>query len=220
VHKVNDQFLKIVEGEKDLFTAGTLHPFYPSVSEELESLSSRGIRAIKFSSFSQRFDLESRETFGMFEKIRAHNIDGKPPFFVVFDTFCQADAYFGTPREYLTTPEKLGRLVAAFPEIDFIAAHMGGLAGSFRDIEMHLPPQKNLYLDTSNASHVLSRHEFVQLLELHGPDRVLFGTDWPWFGHREEVPRIVELLQEAGFSSGDESAVLSGNICRLLGKDY
>jgi hypothetical protein len=95
---------------------------------------------------------------------------------------------------------------------------MGGLSAPYREIEEHLAPQNNLYLDTSNAAHVLSRKEFLRLLTRHGPERILFGSDWPWFGHEEEVTRIQGLLEEAGFSHQDRSKVFSGNVSRLLGE--
>jgi predicted TIM-barrel fold metal-dependent hydrolase len=217
VRKVNDQFLKAVEGEGNLFTAGTLHPGYPGIDQEMEWLSSRGVRALKLCSFSQGFDLESEETFRLFERIRAHNVLGKPRFFVILDTFYQADIYFRAPKAHLTTPEKLSRLVAGFPEIDFVGAHMGGLRAPAREIKEHLAPTQNLYLDTSNAAHLLSSAEFVGMLQLHGPEHILFGTDWPWFTHGEEVGRIEDLLQRAGFSFQERSRIFSGNICRLLG---
>jgi hypothetical protein len=217
VRKVNDLFIKTVEGEEHLFTAGTLHPFGPDIDQELEWLSSHGVRALKLCSFSQGFDLESAETFRLFEKIRAHNISGQRRFFVILDTFYQADVYFGAPKAHLTTPEKLGRLAVDFPEIDFVGAHMGGLCAPLHEIREHLAPRRNLYLDTSNAAHLLSREEFVSLLRLHGPEYILFGTDWPWFGHEEEMTLIRGLLQEAGFSPQEQSGIFSGNISRLLG---
>jgi uncharacterized protein len=218
IHRTNEFFLKTVEGEEGLVTAGTLHPSASGIDEELGYLNRRGVRALKFSSFSQKFDLTAEETFALFEKVGDHNLSGKPRFFVILDTFNQADIYFGAPREYLTTPEKLGRLVACFPEIAFVGAHMGGLAAPIQEIERHLPPQNNLYLDTSNAAHVLTMHEFLHLLELHGPDRILFGTDWPWFGHQEEIALIRDLLNEAGFSASEQSRVFGGNISQLLGR--
>ena len=217
VHQVNDLSIKTVEGDKSLFTAGTLHPASSGMDEELEWLKSRGIRALKLCSFSQAFDLESEETQLLFDKIRAHNIAGKPRFFVVLDTFYQADAYFHAPKNHLTTPRKLGRLVEDFPEIDFVGAHMGGLAAPFGELVECLPPKSNLYLDTSNAAQLLSRDEFIRLLHRHGPDHILFGTDWPWFSFKEEVTRIQGLVHEAGFSAQEESKIFSENICRLLG---
>jgi uncharacterized protein len=216
VHTVNELFVKTVEGEDSLFTAGTLHPSSPGMDAELEWLGNQGIRAIKLCSFSQGFDLEAEETLRLFDKIRRHNLAGKMRFFVVLDTFYMADVYFGSPRQYLTTPRKLARLTAAFPEIDFVGAHMGGLAAPFPEIEEHLVPGNNLYLDTSNASKSLSREEFLRLIHRHGPDRVLFGTDWPWFSHAKEVAFIGELLRDAGLSREEQAKVFSGNICRLM----
>jgi uncharacterized protein len=217
VRETNDRFIKMVEDDERLFTAGAIHPSIPYLVEELEKLSSHGIRALKLSSFSQKFDLESEETIRLFEKIRAENIARKQHFFVILDTFYQADLFFRASKDYLTTPKKLSGLAAQFPEIDFVAAHMGGLAAPFREIEKQLMPRDNLYLDTSNAAHMLSRKEFIRLITIHGPKRILFGTDWPWFSHKEESAFIKGLLQEAGFSPQEQSQVFSENISRLLG---
>jgi uncharacterized protein len=217
VREANDQFLKIIEGEAGLFTAGAIHPSIPGIDEELEKLSSHGIRALKLSSFSQKFDLETKETIRLFDKIRSCNVKRQQRFFVILDTFYKADLFFHAPNSYLTTPERLGKLAAQFPEIDFVAAHMGGLAAPFCEIEDHLTPRHNLYLDTSNAAHTLSRNEFIRLLTIHGAERILFGTDWPWFGYKEEIAYIQGLLSEAGFSRQEQSQVFSDNISRLLG---
>ncbi len=217
VPSTNDLFLKIVEGEPGLFTAGAIHPLTPGMDEELEKLSSRGVRALKLSTFSQKIDLEAEESIRLFEKIRALKIAGKLQFFIILDTFYQADLFFRSSRQYLTTPERLNRLAAQFPEIDFVGAHMGGLAAPFREIVEHLAPKNNLYLDTSNAAHMFSRKEFIRLLTIHGPERIMFGTDWPWFGHVEETAFIRGLLNEARFSSEEQSNIFSGNISRLLG---
>jgi predicted TIM-barrel fold metal-dependent hydrolase len=216
VQRVNDQFFEMVHEEEGFFTAGTLHPAYGDIDGELDRLSCNNVRALKFSSFSQGIDLEAEETFRLFDRIRNHNLSGKPQFSSILDTFYQADRYFGASERYITTPKRLGRLVKSFPEINFIAAHMGGLAAPFAEIYEHLSPQSNLYLETSNAAHVLFRSEFLRLVDRHGPERILFGTDWPWFGHREEIPLIHGLLKEAGFSEQEQKRVFCGNISRLL----
>lgn len=218
VRRINDLFLETVRGEVGLFTAGTLHPAYGDIDEEIDRLSNSNVRALKFSSFSQGIDLEAEETFRLFDRIRWHNGSGKPKFFAILDTFYQADRYFGASERYITTPERLERLVTSFPEIDFIGAHMGGLTAPFQEIYEHLAPQNNLYLETSNAAHVLSREEFLRLLDRHRPERIIFGTDWPWFGHTEEIALIQGLLNEASFSPQEQARVFSGNIIRLLQK--
>ncbi len=217
VHEANKTFVSAIEGEQSLFTAGTIHPAWPEIEKELEWLCSAGIRALKLSSFSQGFRLDSEITIRLFEKIRKHNMSGKPCFFVLLDTFYKADVFFGTPPEYITTPRRLSSLAAAFPEITFVGAHMGGLAAPFAEIEEYLSPRDNLYLDTSNASRTLDRKEFLFLLERHGPQKILFGTDWPWFRHADEIAFISQLLSDAHFSTEDAAQIFNGNICRLLG---
>ncbi len=217
VTEVNDLFIAAVQGEDTLLTAGTLHPSAADQDKELERLSSLGIRALKLCTFSQGFDLEASATLRLFDMVRAHNISDKPRFYVVLDTFYQADIYFGAAKDFITTPKKLAQLASAFPEINFVGAHMGGLSAPFCEIEEYLKPRTNMYLDTSNAAQMLARDEFLRLVHLHGPDHILFGTDWPWFGHQDEIARLRELLQTGGLSAQEQDCIFSGNIHKLIG---
>jgi predicted TIM-barrel fold metal-dependent hydrolase len=183
----------------------------------LHQLKSRGIRCLKLCSFFQGFCLDATETRHLFDLVRAFNRAEGGRFFVLIDTFYKAGSYFGKPEETITTPSRLGSLVTAYRDIDFVAAHMGGLTAPFREITRYLPPGKNLYLDTSNASHTLSEKEFIALLTMHGPEHILFGTDWPWFGQEDEMERIRRLCDLAGFSAGDQARVFGLNAARLLG---
>lgn len=128
-----------------------------------------------------------------------------------------ADIFFGSRPEHNTTPERLAQLVKNFSGINFVAAHMGGLAAPFQEIRSHLVPRDNLFLDTSNAAHVLEEKEFVFLLKANGPEHIIFGTDWPWFTHSPEIDLQNRLVKKAGYSKGDTDWVFSKNIARLTG---
>ena len=180
-------------------------------------MSHAGVRVIKLCSFSQGFALGQSGTHKMFQLIRTFNKNSEKPFSVVLDTLTLADQYFGTDPKYTTTPRDLWDLVSCFPEINFIGAHMGGLGASFEELNRDLKPLPNLYLDTSNASHTLSTDQFIRLLHTHGPRHILFGTDWPWFLHCNEVKRIEELMEKAGFSKQEKEAVFSSNLENMLG---
>jgi predicted TIM-barrel fold metal-dependent hydrolase len=216
VAKTNDRYWKITRETTGVLTAGTLHPGYPDNPHEIERFKDRGIKGIKFSSFSQGFALDAPETFELFHRLHQENQHQNHRFFVVLDTFYEAHQYFGTSPRYTTTPELLGHLVKQYPAIPFIAAHMGGLTAPFEDICNYLPPAPNLFLDTSNAAHTLSKQEFIHLLKSHGAEHVIFGTDWPWFDPVSEIALITGYLEEAGFSMKDKDAVFGGNIARLL----
>jgi uncharacterized protein len=217
VTKTNRSFMGMAAESDFIFTAGTLHPFYHANREELAGLRAQGIRAIKLCSFSQGFSLESPETFELFKLVEEINSAGKNNFFVILDTFYFAHEFFGTPARHTTTPALLGELVRSYREVNFVAAHMGGLAAPPGEIFEHLVPSENLYLDTSNAAHTLSEGDFLHLLELHGPGHIIFGTDWPWFGHQDELERIDKLLDRAKFNGQEKEMVFYRNIAGLLG---
>ena len=217
VRKINSAFIDLADESDFLFTAGTLHPFSNDNEKELSHLQARGVRAIKLCSFSQGFSLSAPETLDLFKLIEALNVSRNGKFFVILDTFSLAHEYFGTPLLHTTTPSLLENIVRKYPGIDFVAAHMGGLAAPPEELFTHLIPSKNLFLDTSNAAHILSEMDFLRLLEIHGPEHILFGTDWPWFDHKEEINIITRLLDLAGYNSEEKEKVFHRNIANLLG---
>ena len=217
VRKVNTAFLRMAQENDFLYTAGTLHPACKDNDKELRRLQAASVRALKFCSFSQGFALEAPGTLCLFDLIRDFNRKRTGGFFVILDTLYRADVHFGTDPRHNTTPALLGKLVRSYPDIEFVAAHMGGLDAPFEAIVRHLPPAKNLYLDTSNAGHTLQEKEFVSLVESHGPAHILFGSDWPWFSHEQEITYIDRLLGKAGYTEKEKVQVFGGNIARLLG---
>lgn len=217
VSKINSSFIELAAESEFLITAGTLHPFSKENRQELSRLQAHGVRAIKLCSFSQGFSLTAPETLDLFKLIEALNISENGKIFVILDTFSLAHEYFGTPCINTTTPLLLGDIAKKYTGIDFVGAHMGGLAAPPEEIFTHLVPSKNLYLDTSNAAHTLSEKEFLRLLEIQGPEHILFGTDWPWFNHKEELDIIGRLLDLAGYNREEKEKVFHRNIANLLG---
>jgi uncharacterized protein len=217
VRETNVAFREIAAASDFFFTAGTLHPQFSANKEELLNMSLEGVRAIKLCSFSQGFSVPAAETQDLFRLIEDMNRLQDCHFFVILDTLYQPHKFFGTAPEFDTTPAMLGDLVKAYPGVDFLLAHMGGLAAPPEEIVKHLPPAENLYFDTSCAAYTLSGEDFVDLLKIHGPDHILFGTDWPWFGHRRELELLDMLLDRAGFGPMEKQKVLCRNAAGLLG---
>ncbi|MCP3900835.1 MAG: amidohydrolase family protein [Desulfobacteraceae bacterium] len=216
VEKINTSFIETTKNKKHLFTAGTLHPKLKNIEKELKKLSENNIKAIKLCSFSQSFKLDSKETFTLFSKIQNFNRTENYSFFIILDTFTLAHNYFGTSPENTTTPELITIVVKKFPKLNFIAAHMAGLKASFQIIKKHILKYDNLFLDTSNATHTLSIDEFVGLLKIHGPEKIIFGTDWPWFDFKKEHEIVDSLSNKAGFSKFQKERVFGKNIYNFI----
>ena len=217
VREINSSFRETAAAAECFFTAGTLHPQFTDNEAELERMSSAGVRAIKLCSFSQGFSLPAVATQELFRLIAKANRFQKAHFFVILDTLYQAHKYFGTAPEYDTTPAMLGEIVRTYRDVDFLCAHMGGLTAPAEEIFRHLPPADNLYLDTSGAVYTLPEEDFIRLLKIHGPEHIIFGTDWPWFGHRRELEILPGLLDQAGFGPEEKEMVLGRNAAGLLG---
>jgi hypothetical protein len=190
---INDRFIRYSNLYSRLRTFATLHPQMEGLQREAERVLHLGVLGFKFSSFSQRFGPDSPGTMSMLACLERIAAMRSKPLTVTFDTFFKADLHFNARPEHITTPERLAALVDRHPGIQFIAAHMGGLLADYDDIRRYLFPRPNLYLDTSNAAHTLTKSQFIELVKIHGPSRVLFGTDWPWFRHEPEM-RIMEGL--------------------------
>jgi hypothetical protein len=212
----NDRYFSVTSSFPRLKTLATLHPQMVNLVNETERMFSLGITGFKFSSFSQRFDIASDDVEKMLRIIQKISILKRNKYTIVFDTFNRADVHFGTQGEHITTPAKLNSVVVRHPEINFLATHMGGLVADYDDNRQNLEPAANLYLDTSNAAHTLSTDQFIELLQRHRSDHILFGTDWPWFDHASEIPLIESLLEKAGFDGHQKAAVFRTNAEKLF----
>lgn len=212
----NTRFLTVARSFAPLETMGTLHPAMDGLEREVERLLTDGFCGVKLSTFSQRFDLRAELTHRMMTLLAKEGArHGRRPT-VLLDTYVRADRYFGAQPDHLTTPGRLSALVLRHPGVDFVGAHMGGLFAGAKALLEELEPRANLYLDTSNASRTLERTTFVEMLVAHR-DHILFGTDWPWFVHEQEIPRIRALLDEAHFDADEQERVFDGNARRLFG---
>lgn len=213
----NDLFLEMASQSPRLRSLATLHPTMRDISSEIMRMFDRDVRGFKLSSFSQRFDPTSPESDFMFGELERLGLstDVKPV--VLLDTFAKADLYFDANPDHLTTPAKLAEIARRHQGLNIIGAHMGGLLADFSESRDYLVPGGNLFLDTANAAHTLSEDQFVELLEIHGPSHILFGTDWPWFFHESELKLIERLSQKAGYTEEDCEQVLGHNARNLLG---
>ena len=112
-----------------------------------------------------------------------------------------------------TTPGKLYRFIQNFPDNVIICAHWGG-GLPFYALMPEVPEViKNAYFDTA-VSPFLYRPQVVRtVVDLIGPDRILFGTDFPLI----QPKRLLGYVEGAGLEQAAHDAILGGNAAKLLG---
>lgn len=105
-------------------------------------------------------------------------------------------------------------LAGAYPDIDFIVPHFGSFADDWRAQQVvvdQLIRHRNVYADTSGVR----RFDYlVEAVRRGGAAKLIFGSDGPWLHPGLELHKI-RLL---GLPPREESAILGGNLLRLLGR--
>jgi uncharacterized protein len=111
------------------------------------------------------------------------------------------------------SPALLADIVRQFPRLDVIACHFGGYRrfAEAAEVVIGLP----VYVDTSwpPSLGTIAPEKVRAVIEKHGPERVVFASDWPMADPRAEI----DVIRGLGLSDTDTDLVLGGNLTRLLG---
>ena len=109
------------------------------------------------------------------------------------------------------TPARLAKVVRDIPKLTIIAAHMGSYR--FYDDVMRELAGLPLYLEFSQAGTYESKADLLALIQRHGSERILFGTDTPW----DNPDRVLQSFLDLNLPNTDRELILYGNASRLLG---
>jgi uncharacterized protein len=179
---------------------GTVHPDLP-VEENLASLRAHDIHGAKIHPLFQGYALDDKRLWEIFEAMSGE--------FAIIVHVGEGGSPEANAR---CTPAMLREVALNFPRLDIVACHFGGyrLLEEAEELVVGLP----IHLDTSwpPSLGVNDPARIRRLIERHGPERVLFATDWPM----ADPAREVEVIEGLGLSDADTAAVLGGNAERLL----
>ena len=106
--------------------------------------------------------------------------------------------------------EEVYRLALEFPALRMIAAHLGAGLTFF----LHMPEVRealhNIWVDTAAYGLLYDDDSVARLVDLAGPGRVLFGSDYPLLSPRRQLQRITALLP------GDVAQAVCGGNAEFL----
>lgn len=97
-------------------------------------------------------------------------------------------------------------------EATIIIPHLGGLNGGYRPLEgAGVFAREKVFADTALASP----YEMHHFIGKYGPERLLFGSDFPFSTPLYELDKVLGLNLKAE----DENLVTSSNLLRLMGEE-
>ena len=197
-HAVNDFTISLL-GEPRFIPFGSVHPEAPDTVEELRRLAAAGIKGIKLHPDYQDFFPDEPRVFPIYREAARLGLV----------TLFHAGVDIGLCDPVHATPAHIARALPQFEGAPVVAAHFGGYL-LWLEVMEHLCG-KDVYFDTSYCARKIPPPWAEQIVEAHGPGRILFGTDLPWSEPADEIALVRQV-------SGDAAAdILGGNAARLLG---
>ena len=114
-------------------------------------------------------------------------------------------------------PDAFRPLLNAFPELPIVLAHMGGAAWQqlprLADEYPHVMFDCCEIIEWLGASRAPTSEQLVDLIRSVGVDRVMMGSDFPWYDMGHTVTLVKGL---PGLSDVERQAVLGGNAARFF----
>lgn len=203
-----EQFMPIINWSKNLDPSRivALPSIYPvdsraKVAEMVKIVHGEGFKGIKLHPYYQNFIMDELKLFNLYENLIKYDL------FVV--SHCGFDSAY--PRDRIADPQKVLHVVTELPELLFVAAHFGGWR-DWDEVEKHLIG-KNIYIEISFALEMLGLEKTKALIMNHPADYLLFGTDSPWTGQKENI----NLFHQLELDTKLEDKILGKNAGKFLG---
>ena len=180
----------------------TPNPNYPAeeVEQELEYwLSNHAwMRGIKLHPSYHEYPINGARYQVAFEKAREHGVP------ILSHTWGQGE------ENSLCGPAMFADLAEAYPDVNIILGHAGGLLPGYRAAIAVAQDHPNLYLETCGSFQAMGLLEY--LVENLGSERILFGSDCCFLAQTAELGRVVF----ARLTSEEKRNILGLNAAKLF----
>ena len=184
----------------------------PSMGEqgmlaEIEARKAQGARGLKLHPGAQLFYPHDRRLWPVYDRCTQY---GWP---VVFHSGAFA---LGAVRTDYAKLEQFPDVLAAFPRLTVVMGHMG--FGDFGTCAELAAEYANAMFDCcfvingTDRKPTLADDEAAAAIRKVGADRVMFGSDYPWFDPALDAARIARLALD----DGEKQRVLYGNAARVF----
>jgi len=199
MRKINEWAASICSDR--LICFGGIYPHTDDYKRDIDFVASLGLKGLKFHAEYQDFNVDDRRMLKIYDyalgkgMILLHHGGYDPAF----------------PPPFKSSPQMFARVAEAMRGGVIIVAHLGG-HDEWDDVETQLAGS-GIYMDTSMGFEYFPHDVFLRIVEKHGADKILFGSDAPWSNAGDEIGRLRSqpLPEEA------VDAILGCNAARLLG---
>ena len=184
-----------------LCSFGSIHPEDPEALDWLDRLAADGFRGIKLHPEFQDFYADSERAIEIYRRASELGLA----------VVLHAGRDIGYLPPVKTTPDMLLRVIDRVPDLKLIAAHLGGWM-MWDEVANKLVGTP-IYFDTAFLADFIEPSLARDIINAHGEDRVLFGSDAPW----EDPARTLDFLRSLNLSADRLKKICGENAAGLLG---
>ena len=190
-------------GEGRLIGLGTIHPASEDMAGDVAHLCDLGLHGIKIHPDIQKYRIDD------------------PLFFPAYAICQERDLpilmHTGDYRYDFSNPDRLLPVLRQFPRLRVVGAHFGGWS-IWEKAASLLAGIPNLWVDCSSTVPFMKGDDQLarveKLIRAYGPERVLFGTDYPMWDPEKELDFFFDLP----LSDPERRAILSENARGVYGE--
>jgi predicted TIM-barrel fold metal-dependent hydrolase len=182
---------------------GALHPYSDNWKGVVDDLAARGVKGVKLHPDYQKFFVDEPHCMGVYEYVLGKDLA------ILFHA--GYDEGLGFPTH--CPPGRFRKVVDTFPGEKMIAAHMGGMQENraLDEAEEFLVGQP-VYFDVAYILPLADREQAKRMIQNHGADRVLLGSDSPW----GDMKGTIGAVKALGLSETDTRKILGENAAGII----
>jgi predicted TIM-barrel fold metal-dependent hydrolase len=216
IKRRNEWTCQMAQAQKSLVAFLSLDPIMGQdemVAELQDKIDRRGARGLKIHPGEGRFFPDHPSLAPIYEFMEKRGLA----------VISHGGRDIANPDPNYTRPATLAKIAARYPKLNLVIAHLG--KDFFDETVQVAQMHANVFFDTSAVIpgdeagqpmqdiSSLSDQEAVSLIRKIGIDRVMFGSDYPWFNPLWDLKRFLKL----DFTNAEKKALLVDNAKRILG---
>ena len=180
----------------------TMHQDYEYPFAEIDRAMALGLKGIKVHPDTQMFDMDDPRMMRVYDYARQNHL----PVMI----------HCGDYRYDYSHPRRLKHILTELPGLVVDAAHFGGWSVYDLALEYLEDTDDNCMLDMSSSMSFLGPRRTRELVYAYGPERILFGSDFPMWDPVLEYERFHDL----GFSDDEWAQMTWHNAERFCGRTF
>ena len=195
---VNEQFKN---SQRKIISFAGMHPDCDDIDGKMQRIKNLGIKGIKIHPDYQNTYIDNPRYIDIIKCAKKYDL-------IVVTHSGIDDGYVGHPVR--CTVDRALKVIMQVDYDKFVLAHFG--AHKLWEEVIDKLCGKNVLIDTAFTLHEIDKELFINIVNKHGSDKILFATDCPW----RDIKDDAEILSSYGLDKNDLDNIFYKNALKLL----